>query len=108
MWYWVVVFFLCVLNLDLQRTLSGKRGKNKIDLKLEEHIFIEEEDELIFDHHGHEIKFPFKLNSKTVENYPKRILEKNLQNIKKPEITNDLAIEKTSISTQKTCRNRCS
>jgi len=76
------------------KALSGKRGKNKIDLKLEEHIFIEEEDELAFDHHGNEIKFPFKINSKTVENYPKRILEKNQQNIKKPEITNDAAIEK--------------
>ncbi len=76
------------------KTLSGKRGKNKIDLRLEEHVFVEEEDELSFDHHGHEIKFPFKINSKTVENYPKRILEKNQQNIKKPEITNDAAIEK--------------
>jgi len=76
------------------KALSGKRGKNKIDLKLEEHIFIEEEDELAFDHHGHEIKFQFKINSKTIENYPKRILEKNQQNIKKPEITIDAAIEK--------------
>lgn len=77
-----------------RKALSGKRGKNKINLKLEEHVFVEEEDELAFDHHGHEIKFPFKINSKTVENYPKRILEKNQQNIKKPEITNDTAIEK--------------
>jgi hypothetical protein len=76
------------------KALSGKRGKNKIDLRLEEHVFVEEEDELSFDNHGHEIKFPFKINSKTVENYPKRILEKNQQNIKKPEITNDAAIEK--------------
>ena len=76
------------------KALSGKRGKNKIDLRLEEHVFVEEEDELVFDHHGHEIKFPFKLNSKTVENYPKRILGKNQENIKKPEITNDAAIEK--------------
>lgn len=76
------------------KALSGKRGKNKVDLKLEEHVFVEEEDELTFDHHGHEIKFPFKINSKTVENYPKRILEQNQQNIKKPEITNDAAIEK--------------
>jgi len=57
-------------------------------------FFVEEENELVFDHHGHEIKFPFKINSKTVENYPKRILEKNQQNIKKPEITNEAAIEK--------------
>jgi len=83
------------------KTLSGKRGKNKIDLKLEEHIFVEEEDELVFDHHGHEIKFPFKINSKTIENYPKRILEKNQQNIKKPEITLDAAIEKLQLQLKK-------
>jgi len=76
------------------KALSGKRGKNKIDLKLEEHVFIEEEEELAFDHHGREIKFPFKINSKTIENYPKKILEANIQNVKKPEITYDAAIQK--------------
>ena len=83
------------------KALSGKRGKNKIDLKLEEHVFIEEEDELTFDLHGHEIKFPFKINSKTIENYPKRILEKNQQNVKKPEITYDEAIEKLQLQLKK-------
>ena len=78
----------------LEKAFVGKRGKNKIDLKLEEHIFVEEEDELAFDHHGREIKFPFKINSKTVENYPKRILEKNESNVKKPELTYDAALEK--------------
>ena len=77
-----------------KKALTGKRGKNKIDLKLEEHVFIEEEEELAFDHHGQEIKFPFKINSKTIENYPKKILEDNAQNVKKPEITYDAAIEK--------------
>ena len=77
-----------------KKAFVGKRGKNKIDLKLEEHVFVEEEDELTFDHHGREIKFPFKINSKTIENYPKRLLEKNKENIKKPEITNDAAISK--------------
>jgi len=76
------------------KALSRKRGKNKIDLKLEEHVFIEEEDELTFDHHGRNIKFPFKINSKTIENYPKRILEKNQQNVKKPEMTYAAAIGK--------------
>ena len=77
-----------------QKTLSGKRGKNIIDLDLEEHVFIEEEDTIYFDHHGNEIKFPFKLNSKTLENYPKRILQQNPENVKKPEITYDAVIEK--------------
>jgi len=63
-------------------------------MKLEEHVFVEEEDTLTFDHHGQEIKLPFKINAKTVENYPKRILEKNPQNVKKPEITYDAALDK--------------
>ena len=79
---------------SITKAFVGKRGKNKVDLKLEEHIFVEEEDELSFDHHGHEIKFPFKINSKTVEHYPKKILEQNSSNVKKPEITHDAAIKK--------------
>lgn len=78
----------------LEKAFVGKRGKNKIDMNLEEHVFVEEEDELIFDHHGREIKFPFKVNSKTIENYPKRLLQKDESNVKKPELTYDAAIEK--------------
>ena len=78
----------------LEKAFVGKRGKNKIDLKLEEHVFVEEEDELTFDHHGRNVKFPFKINSKTIENYPKRLLEKNNANVKKPEMTYDAAIDK--------------
>ena len=78
----------------LEKAFVGKRGKNKIDLKLEEHVFVEEEDELVFDHHGQEIKFPFKINSKTVENYPKRLLDENEPNVKRPEITYDASIER--------------
>ena len=76
----------------IQKAFVGKRGKNKIDLKLEEHVFVEEEDELTFDHHGKEIKFPFKINSKTIENYPDKILSKNPANVKKTQITYDSAI----------------
>jgi len=78
----------------LQKAFVGKRGKNKIDLKLEEHIFVEEEDELAFDQNGRDLKFPFKINSKTTEHYPKRILEKNNANIKKSQISYYDAIKK--------------
>jgi len=77
-----------------KKAFVGRRGKNKIDLKLEEHVFVEEENELTFDHHGRNIESPFKINSKTIENYPKRLLQQNKSNIKKPELTNDAAIEK--------------
>ena len=79
---------------NFKKAIVGKRGKNKVDLKLEEHVFVENEDELTFDHHGREIKFPFKLNSKTTENYPNRLLEKNSSNIKNCEITHDDGIKK--------------
>lgn len=65
-----------------------------MELELEEHVFIENEDTVYFDHHGREIKFPFKLDSKSVENYPSKILEHNKENVKKPEITFEAAINK--------------
>ena len=75
-----------------KRAFVGNRGKNKIDLPLEEHVFVEEEDNLVFDHNGTEIIFPIKINSKTIENYPDRILSDNSTHIKKMEITLDSAI----------------
>ena len=77
----------------LRKAFVGNRGKNKIDLQLEEHVFIEEEGDVTFDHHGTEIKSQFTIDSKTVENYPQRLLDANLTNVKKPEITYDAAVE---------------
>ena len=75
-----------------KRAFVGNRGKNKIDLPLEEHVFVEEEDELVFDHNGTEIKFPYKIDSKTIENYPDQVLTENLANVKKLKITYDSAV----------------
>lgn len=74
----------------------SKKGSNKIDLPLEEHVYIEEGGEIYFDHHGKEIKFPFNLNSKIIENYPNKVLEQNEKNVKRPEITYIAAIDKLS------------
>lgn len=76
-----------------KRALVGNRGKNKIDLPLEEHVFVEQEDEIVLDHNGVTVEFPFKVNSKTIENYPDKILEDNLSNVKGPKITNQSAIK---------------
>jgi len=75
-----------------KKALVGNRGKNKIDLPLEEHVFIEEEDELVFDQNGTVVKFPFKINSKTIENYPDQILTEHSATVKKTQITYDSAI----------------
>jgi len=76
----------------LNKAFTRKKGKNKVDLELEEHVFIENENTIYFDHHGKEIKFPFKINPKSIEHYPKKILDINQSNVKKPEITNESAI----------------
>lgn len=49
---------------------------------------------MYFDHHGKQIKFPFKIDSKNIENYPMRILQNKEFVVKKPEITNKEAIDK--------------
>jgi len=72
----------------------SKKGKNKVDLKLEEHVFFEKEDQAAFDHHGREINLPYKINSKTIENYPTKILKMYEKNVKKPEITYESVINK--------------
>lgn len=79
---------------SMQKAFAGKRSKNKIDLQLEEHVFVTEENGMAFNHHGQEIKMPYKINSDTVENYPNRLLSKNKQNVKKLEITIDAALSK--------------
>ena len=77
----------------IARALSGRRAKNRVDLKLEEHVFIETEESVYFDHHGKEVDFAFKINSNTVENYPQRILRDCKPNVIKPGITKKVALD---------------
>jgi len=84
-----------------KKAFVGSRGKNKINFPLEEHVFVEEEEELVFDHNGNKIKFPFKINSKTIENYPDQILTENSNNLRKPNITYESAISSLKESLKK-------
>jgi hypothetical protein len=77
----------------LQKAFA-KKSKNKIDIELEEHVYIDDKDKIYFDHHGHETKLNYKIDSNTTENYSKRILEKNADNVKKLKITYDNAQDK--------------
>lgn len=79
---------------SIEKAFSGKHSKNKVDLQLEEHVYIENSGEMYFDHHGREIKFPFKLTSKNTENYPTRVLNTHSSHVKKPEITTKAALTK--------------
>ena len=72
--------------------MEGKRSKNKIDLELEEHVFVEMEKEITIDQHGKEREMTYKVHSNTQENYPDKILETN--NKKDFEFTKEFAIQK--------------
>ena len=83
-----------------KRRFLTKR-KNQIDLELEEHAYIDDEQEIAFDHHGKEIKMPYKMSSRLIESYPRRTLEKTKDNIKKPEITYDAAVTRLTSKLKK-------
>ena len=80
---------------------SHTKRKHQVDLDLEEHVFLEDQQEISFDHHGKEIKMPYKMSSKLIESYPRRTLEKTKNNVKKPEITYDAAIAKLTSKLKK-------
>ena len=66
------------LNSKIKKS-TGR--KNQVDMELEEHVYLEDEQEIAFDHHGKEIKMPYKMGSKLIESYPRRTLEKTKNNI---------------------------
>lgn len=77
----------------LKKAFVGDRGKNHIDINLDEHVFVEEENELIFDHNGNEMDIKYKTDSKSIENYPDQVLAHNSDYVKRPEIKYDSAIQ---------------
>ncbi len=86
------------LNTKIKKS-TGR--KNQVDLELEEHVYLEDEREIAFDHHGKEIKMPYKMSAKLIESYPRRTLEKTKNNVKKPEITYDAAVTRLTSKLKK-------
>lgn len=71
------------------KMLSGKRGKNRVDLELEEHVFVDESGQLYLDCRGKPVKFPY--DTRRVESYPARVLKDS--NIRRSEVTAEKAAE---------------
>ena len=86
------------LNTKIKK---NTKRKNQIDLELEEHVYLDNEQEIAFDHHGKEIKMPYKMSSRLIESYPRRTLEKTKNNVKKPEITYDAAVARLTSKLKK-------
>ena len=86
--------FMVNTKSKFKKIVSGKHGKNRVAMELEEHVFIEEEGELTFDHHGVEAEFPYKIDSKTVESYSGAILESDKTAVRDIEMPHDSAVQK--------------
>ena len=80
---------------------TSTRRRNQVDLELEEHVYLNDEQDIAFDHHGKEIKMPYKMSSRLIESYPRRTLEKIKNNVKKPEITYDAAVTRLTSKLKK-------
>lgn len=77
----------------LARALRGSRGRNSIDVELEEHVFVDERDEVAFDRHGKKTKFRRKLDAKGTEPYPQRVLDAVGGRVRGPEMDDGAALE---------------
>ena len=72
--------------------------REEVELEVEEHAVQRQSGTLTLDHHGYEVKeFPYKIDSRSVENYPTRILEQNSENVKQQELTKESCIEKLRV-----------
>jgi len=72
----------------------SKRQKNKAEIEIEEHVSINAKEKIIFELHGNEIDFPYKLDSEFIEPYGKRVLNKFKENVRELEIKHEAAISK--------------
>ena len=63
----------------LVKVITRGRGNNKIELELDEHIFVEQEEESAFGIRGMEIKFPYDAAEQKQEQNTQQILDSKVQ-----------------------------
>ena len=68
--------------------------KNKVKIDLQERLMIKNYVDIAFDHHGKIIDLSYSNTKNLIERHPRTILNDKKDNIKKPEITIDAAINK--------------
>lgn len=77
-----------------RKILGTKKGKNTVDLELEEHVFVDDDYTRFFNHLGDEVDFEFSYDPKIIENYPDRMLQEKEHTVKRPRLTEQEVIKK--------------
>ena len=67
--------------------------KNKIELDVEEHIYLENDDDMAFDYQGKIIDLPYNATKNIINNYTKTKFNKSFK-IRKPELTIEAMVQK--------------
>ena len=67
--------------------------KNRIDLEVEEHVYLENDDWISFDYQGKTIDLPYQSTKEIIGKYAKIKLNKSLKT-RKPELTIDAMVQK--------------
>ena len=61
--------------------------KNKIKIRMQERVMLENTADISFDHHGKEINLSYNYTIKLLEKHPKKTINEDKESIRKPEIT---------------------
>lgn len=77
----------------IKNSMKVGEKDNKLDIPVEEHVKIDNEDEIVFNSHGKEVKFPYKINSKNIENFPNDILKSNKNSVRPSTLNEDQVVE---------------
>ena len=75
--------------------------KNKVKIEFQERLILENEDDIAFDHHGKVVDLSYENTKKIIEKNPRKILYEKNDNIKRPEITVESAINKLNSKLKK-------
>lgn len=74
-------------------SIKGGDKHNKLNIPVEEHVLINVEEEVFLNSAGNAIKFPYKLNSENMENFPDDILKTHESKIRPTSVTDEKAIQ---------------
>ncbi|MDX1596621.1 MAG: hypothetical protein R3327_06745 [Nitrosopumilaceae archaeon] len=77
----------------LKDSFKGGDKRNKLNIPVEEHVLLNIEEKVFLNSAGSEIKFPYKLDSDNLENFPEDVLKANESNIRSTSVNDDEAVK---------------
>ena len=77
----------------LRNSFKGGDRHNKLNIPVEEHVLLNIEEEVFLNSAGSDIKFPYKLDSDNLENFPEDVLKANKSNVRPTSVNEEEAVK---------------